>query len=60
MLTREKTLEIVRNLPEEFSIDELLERLMLLAKIEHALLQVENGQTVTTEEARKMLSKWLR
>ena len=59
MLTREKTLEIVKSLPEEFSIDELLERLILLSKIEHALLQVETGQTVDTEEARKMLAKWL-
>ena len=58
MLTKEKTLEIVRNLPEEFSLNDLVERLILLSKIDVALQQVENGQVVTTEEARKMLSKW--
>lgn len=59
MLTKEKTLEIVQSLPDEFSLNELVERLILLSKIEFALQQVENGQVVSTAEARQMLSKWL-
>jgi hypothetical protein len=59
MLTREKTIQIVQNLPPEFSMDDLVERLILVSKVEHALEQVENGEVATTEEARKLLAKWL-
>ncbi|MBK7869433.1 MAG: hypothetical protein IPJ74_01520 [Saprospiraceae bacterium] len=51
MLTKEKVLETVQTLPAEFSLDELVERLILLEKIQTGLQQVAEGKTKTMQEA---------
>ena len=60
MLLKEKVLKTVNGLPAEFSIDDLMERLIVLEKIEIGLKQVKEGKTVTTGEARQKLKKWLK
>jgi len=45
---------------EEFAdVDVLLERIMLLNKIEAGEKNIAEGKTYTTEEAKEKLSKWL-
>ena len=44
--------------PEEFSIDELVERLVLLEKIEKGNEQSEKGETVTEEDLEKSIREW--
>lgn len=51
--------ETIDQLPDEFALEELIERLILLEKIEKSRQQVREGKTYTTEEARQKLSKWL-
>lgn len=60
MLLKEKVLKTIEDLPSKFSIDELMERLIILEKVETGLQQVTEGKTVSTEEARKRLDKWLK
>ncbi len=60
MLLKEKVIEVIQSLPDEFSIDDLVERLIVLHKIDTGLHQVGEGQTLTTSEARKKLEQWLR
>jgi len=60
MLTKEKVLETVQALPEEFSLDELVEHLIVLEKIDQGLKQVAEGKTKTTEEAKDAMQKWLK
>ena len=55
MLLKEKVIEVIQSLPDEFSIDDLVEQLIVLHKIETGLHQVGEGQTLTTGEARKKL-----
>ncbi len=55
MLFKEKVLETIQSLPEEFSIDELVDRLILLEKINIGLAQAEAGKTISQKEAQK---KW--
>jgi predicted transcriptional regulator len=59
MLTKEKVLETVQSLPAEFSLDELVEHLIVLEKIERGLQQVEAGETKTMDEAKEAMKKWL-
>lgn len=54
MITKDKTIEVIQSLPEEFSIKELMDRLILLNKIETGLRQAEQGEAFTTEQAKKM------
>ena len=54
MITKDKAIEVIKSLPEEFSIEELMDRLILLNKIETGLRQAEQGEAFTTEQAKKM------
>jgi len=54
MITKDKAIEVIKFLPEEFSIEELMDRLILLNKIEAGLRQAEQGETFTTDQAKKM------
>ena len=58
MLTIEKITAAAKELPVEFSIDQLMDKLILLEKIEEALGQAERGETYTTEEAQQLLKQW--
>lgn len=58
MITREKVLEAVKNMPEEFSIDDLMDKLLLLNKIEIGLDQSQKEEAYTSEEAKKMIQEW--
>ena len=53
--TKELMRDAVENLPPDATVEEAMERLYLLAKIEHGLEQAETGDTVTHEEARHQL-----
>ena len=59
MLTKEKILQTIKDLPDPFSIEDLFERIVLLQKVEAGLEQSKTGKTVSTEEAKKRLDKWL-
>ena len=50
---------LIRNLPEEASIEEAMEKLYLLYKIEKGIQQADAGKTVSHEDARKRLDEWL-
>ncbi len=59
-LTKDKLMTVVDSLPSEFSIDDLLEKLIVVQKIEEGLKQSANKQVLSTEEAKKKLKKWLK
>lgn len=52
MLNKNKVLRTLENLPETFSIEEIIDHLVLLQKIELGLEQATNNETVSTEEAK--------
>ena len=61
-ITKEKILEVIKAMPqEEFAtVDEVIEEIILLEKIERGLKDVENGKVVSEEEANKIMDSWLR
>lgn len=60
MLTKEKILQTLKDLPDTFSIDELFDRIALLNKVEIGLEQSKSGQVNTTDQAKEKLKKWLK
>ena len=58
MLTKTKLKEQIDKFPENFSIDELIERLILIEKIELGNKQSENGEVITDAELDKEIEKW--
>lgn len=59
MLTRDKLIETIKLLPDKFSVDEIIDRIFLLEKIETGLQQSHKGQVTPDEELDKKLPKWL-
>lgn len=60
MLTRTQVNDIVKKLPEEFSVDQLVEKLVFIDKVKTGLNQSEKGKVNTKEQAKQKLSKWLK
>ncbi|MCH7857749.1 MAG: hypothetical protein IIB37_13425 [Gemmatimonadetes bacterium] len=50
---KERLLEAVRGLPEDATVEDAMERLYFLAKVEEGERQADAGQTMSHEEARK-------
>ncbi len=59
ILTKEKLIETIREMPDSFSIDDVFERIILLQKIEIGMEQSKQGQVHSTQQAREKLKKWL-
>jgi Zn-dependent alcohol dehydrogenase len=61
MLTKEKIRRTIDNFPHEIlSLDEVIEKLILLDKVEQGLQDIKEGKVHTTEEVRKKLERWLK
>lgn len=59
MLSRESVIQHIMTLPENFSIDELMEKLLFIYNVESGLEQSRNGQVKPHEEVKKKYKKWL-
>jgi len=59
MISKDSLLKSLEGLPDKFSLDELLDRVLLLEKIEVGLQQSAEGKTISTKEAKERLKKWL-
>lgn len=60
MISKEALLATINAMPDQISLDELVEKLLLLEKIGAALEQSDKNQVLSTKEARQHLEKWLR
>ena len=58
MITKTKLKEQIDNFPDQFSIDELIERLILVEKIENGKTQSENDEILSESEFDKEIDKW--
>ena len=58
MLTKEKVISSLQDMPDRFSMDELIDKLILLQKIETGLEQSKQGEVFSAEEAKEMLKQW--
>lgn len=60
MTTKEKVIRAVRGLPANASIEDAMERLLFLAKVERGLKQADAGRTFSHQQAKEKLAKWLK
>jgi hypothetical protein len=51
--SEEDALEAIRDMPEDATVEDMMERLYFLAKIEEGMRQADAGQTVSHEEAKR-------
>jgi predicted transcriptional regulator len=60
MLTKAKIKKSIDSLPDNMTVDQVIDRIILLDKIEQGLKDVEEGKVFTTEEAKVKINKWLK
>lgn len=58
MLTKEKVQAQINSLPNQFSLDELVQRLIFIEKVETGISQIENGESFASNEVEKEMAKW--
>lgn len=60
MTTKEKMLKAVSDLPDNASIEDAMERLLFLSKVERGLQEADCGQTLSHAQVKERMSKWLK
>jgi predicted transcriptional regulator len=60
MLTKEMIKKTVADLPDSFTIDDLIEKLIFIERVEEGIQQSKEGKLVSNEEVKKMIDKWSR
>jgi hypothetical protein len=59
MITKEPLIETIKQLPPEFSVDEVINKIVLLEKINKGLQQSQKGKVTRDEDLDKKLPEWL-
>lgn len=57
-MKREKAIEAVNELPPEFSLEELIEKLVFVEKVELGLKQLDEGKTTDHSQVKEIIKKW--
>jgi len=60
MDTKQQILKAIEDLPDDAKVEDALERLYLLYKIDRGIKQADAGELITQEEARQRMAKWLK
>ena len=59
MTVRDKAIRAMQDMPDDASVEDIMERLLLLAKIERGIAQIDSGQGIPHEQAKERMAKWL-
>jgi hypothetical protein len=60
MTTKEKVLRAVQDLPDDASVEDAMERLLFLAKIERGREQADSANTIPHSQVKERMAKWLK
>ena len=57
-MKRDKAIDAVKELPKEFELEQLLEKLIFVEKIDQGLAQLKNKKTSPHNKVKEMVKKW--
>jgi predicted transcriptional regulator len=60
MLTKDKVRQTIDRLPENLTVDQIVEELVILNRIEEGLKDIEEGTVFTTTQVKNELKTWLK
>lgn len=58
MISKEKLINQIQSFPSELSIDELIDKLVFIDKLEQRIKTSEKGETISEEEVKKEMNEW--
>lgn len=59
-MEKEVAIKSINEMQNNFELDELFERLLVIDKIEKGKRDINEGKTFSHEKAKEQLSKWLK
>ena len=57
-MKRDKVLETINEFPKEFDLEELIEKLVFIDKVEKGLKQAEEGKTIPHSKVKATIKEW--
>ncbi len=60
MLTKEQIKKTIDALPEGFTLEDVIEEIILIDKIEQGRKDVAEGRILTEDEVKNQLNQWLK
>jgi hypothetical protein len=57
-MKRDKLLDTIKDIPGEFELEDLIEKLVFVEKVEKGLAQAKEGKTVPHEKLKEIVQKW--
>ncbi len=60
MLTKEKLHLTIDRLPDNLTLDQVIDEMILLDKIDQGILDANEGHVFTTDEVKGKLTRWLK
>ena len=58
MLTKDIVNKTINTLPDSFTIDELIDQLIFMEKVEEGYQQSEAGNVISNEDVKLVIDKW--
>ncbi|MCD6295690.1 MAG: hypothetical protein J7M30_00890 [Deltaproteobacteria bacterium] len=60
MIAKEQAIKAIQDLPQNASIEDAMERLYLIYKVDRGIEQADAGQKMSQKEAKERMAKWLK
>jgi len=57
--TKEQVLDMIRGLPEDVTLDDIIAELYFRAKVDAGLRELDEGKGIPHKDVEKRLAKWL-
>jgi predicted transcriptional regulator len=58
--SKQEILRAIEELPEDAQVEDAMDRLYLLYKVQKGLQQADHGNLISHEEVRQRMSRWLK
>lgn len=58
MITQEKLYKHIESMPEKLEIEDLIEKLLFIDKLESRIVESDNNETITEEQLDKEIQTW--
>ena len=59
MIEKEQAIKAIQDLPQNATIEDAMEKLCLIYKIDRGIKQAEEGNEISQDEAKKKMERWL-
>jgi predicted transcriptional regulator len=59
-MRKDQVLETIKDLPSEFELEELIEKLIFIEKVEKGLQQLDKGEFRSHDEVKQIVKTWQR